>query len=158
MEEGKRFLSKLPRSGRVLILADNDADGIISAHLFARYYHKRNPYVSMVISIVNREEVPDEIRAHRGYVPILLDISPDTPIVDVLETQCTGRRATSFASPSLLLRRSLKLGFPSLRSHLIPSGLGFGAKPFIVSPMDTFKLFYESVYRLGRDPLYRQLL
>ncbi len=83
IEEGKRFLSKLPRSGRILLLADDDADGIMSAHLFARYYHKRSPYTSILISIVRREEVPSEILEHPGYIPILLDISPDRPILDL---------------------------------------------------------------------------
>ena len=86
MEEGKKFLSKLPRSGRILLLADDDADGIISAHLFARYYHKRSPYTSILISVLRREEVPGEILEHPGYVPILLDISPDRPILELAES------------------------------------------------------------------------
>ena len=91
MEEGRRFLSKLPRSGRLLIVADDDADGVLSAHLFARYVHKRNPYLSILITITQRERMTDILAEHPDYTPVLLDLSPTPQLAGYLDE--TGRKA-----------------------------------------------------------------
>ncbi len=87
MEEGKRFLSKMPRSGRFLLIADNDTDGIVAAHLFARYFHRRSPYSSLLIVVTNRDRVLDVLREHPGYVPVFLDITPSEDVVKYLEAE-----------------------------------------------------------------------
>ncbi|NPA86508.1 MAG: hypothetical protein GXO00_00675 [Candidatus Diapherotrites archaeon] len=80
MEEGRRFLSKLPRGGRLLVVADDDTDGIIAAHLFAKYYQRKNPYSSVLVDIIRREELPASLQEHPSYTPVILDISPDASI------------------------------------------------------------------------------
>ncbi len=76
LQKREEILKPLRTAKRLLIIGDDDADGIIAAHLLSKYVSRLNPYVSILISFPPREDIDREVEQHKNYTPVFLDTRP----------------------------------------------------------------------------------